>query len=368
MSGRSRPEVRIDDVHVGAYTVPTDAPESDGTLAWDATTLVLVEVHGGGRCGIGFTYAAPAAARLVSDVLADAVSGGDAMEPGAAWEAMVRSIRNQGRPGISSMAISAVDVALWDLKARLLDLPLVDLLGATRDAVPVYGSGGFTSYPLDRLEDQLADWVSAGIPRVKMKVGRHPAQDEGRVMAARGAIGPDTALYVDANGAWDRKQALDFAGRFVRSGVTWLEEPVPSEDLPGLRLIRDRAPDGVEVAAGEYGYDAPYFRRMLEHGAVDVMQADLTRCGGITGLLDVAALCRAFGTPLSTHCAPALHLHPACAASGIRHAEYFHDHVRIEEMLFDGVVRPLKGSLSPDRSRPGHGLEFRRADARRFAV
>jgi len=266
------------------------------------------------------------------------------------------------------MAIAAVDVALWDLKARLLDLPLVSLLGAARKTLPVYGSGGFTSYGLDRLGQQLGDWSARGIPRVKMKVGRDPEQDEERVSAARRAVGPDVELFVDANGAWDRKRALFFAERFARQDVTWLEEPVSSDDLAGLRLVRDRAPAGMQVTAGEYGYDLPYFRRMLEAGAVDVLQADLTRCGGITGFLDVAVLCRAWGIPLSSHCAPALHLHPGCCAPEIRHAEYFHDHVRIEEMLFDGVVRPVKGELEPDLSRTGHGLELKRADAQRYAL
>jgi L-alanine-DL-glutamate epimerase-like enolase superfamily enzyme len=281
---------------------------------------------------------------------------------------MVEAIRNQGRPGIASMAIAAVDVALWDLKARLLDLPLVSLLGAARSALPVYGSGGFTSYDDDELEQQLGDWVARGIPRVKMKVGRAPRRDETRVSVARRAIGPEAELFVDANGAWDRKQALLFAERFAREGVTWLEEPVSSDDLAGLRLVRDRAPAGMDVTAGEYGYDLPYFRRMLEAGAVDVLQADATRCAGITGLLGVVALCRAWCLPLSLHCAPALHLHPGCSAPEIRHAEYFHDHVRIEEMLFDGVVRPVKGELEPDLSRAGHGLELKRADARRYAL
>jgi L-alanine-DL-glutamate epimerase-like enolase superfamily enzyme len=285
----------------------------------------------------------------------------------AAWQAMVRAIRNLGRPGIASMAISAVDVALWDLKARLLDMPLVDLLGACRERVPIYGSGGFTSSTIEELERQLGGWAAAGIPRVKMKVGREPARDPERVRAARAAIG-GAELYVDANGAYDRKQALGLAGRFAEFGVSWFEEPVSSDDLAGLRLIRDRAPAGMDVAAGEYGYDAFYFRRMLEADAVDVLQADATRCGGFTGFLRAGVLCEAAGIPLSSHCAPALHVHAACAAPAMRHLEYFEDHVRIDAMLFDGVPAPEAGALAPDRSRPGHGVEFRRADAARCAV
>jgi len=266
------------------------------------------------------------------------------------------------------MAIAAVDAALWDVKARLLDLPLVKLLGAVRDAVPVYGSGGFTSYSIERLQRQLAGWVERGIRAVKMKVGRVPADDHARVRAARAAIGPASGLFVDANGAYSVKQALAHAEAFAEEGVTWLEEPVSSDDLDGLRAVRDRAPATMEVAAGEYGYDLYYFRRMAEAGAIDVVQADATRCAGVTGFLQVAALCDAYNLPLSSHTASALHAHPCCAVARVRHVEHFHDHERIERMLFDGIPAVVDGSLRPDLSRPGFGFELKRADARRYAA
>jgi L-alanine-DL-glutamate epimerase-like enolase superfamily enzyme len=262
-----------------------------------------------------------------------------------------------------------VDTALWDLKARLLGTPLVTLLGACREAVPVYGSGGFTSYGLDRLQEQLAGWVAGGVPRVKMKVGTTPEQDVERVRAARQAIGGAAELYVDANGAYGRKQALEMAEQFREQGaVSWFEEPVSSDDLAGLRLLRDRVPAGMEVAAGEYGYRLVYFRRMLDAGAVDVLQADVTRCAGISELLRVAGLARAHQVPLSSHTAPGLHLHVMCALPGARHMEFFHDHVRFEERLFEGVRRPEGGSLQPDLGRPGHGLALREREAARYAI
>jgi L-alanine-DL-glutamate epimerase-like enolase superfamily enzyme len=280
---------------------------------------------------------------------------------------MVAAIRNLGRPGISSMAIAAVDNALWDLKSRILDVPLVRLLGAARDAIPVYGSGGFTSYTMARLAEQLGGWARSGIRMVKMKIGRDPSADIARVREARKAIGPDTALFVDANGAYSRKQALAFAQAFTELGVSWFEEPVVSDDLEGLRLIRDRAPAGMDITAGEYGYDVVYFRRMCEAGAVDVLQADATRCAGITGFLRAASAARSFHLPLSSHCAPSIHAHPCCAV-GARHLEYFHDHVRIERLLFDGALEPVDGALHPALDRPGFGLAFKAADARRYAV
>jgi L-alanine-DL-glutamate epimerase-like enolase superfamily enzyme len=359
--------VPIEAISVSAYTIPTDAPESDGTLEWHATTLVLVHAQAGGMRGIGYSYANRAAAVLIADTLVNVVERRDAFDVAGAWDAMVAAIRNLGRPGIASMAIAAVDNALWDLKARIIDVPLVRLLGAARDAIPVYGSGGFTSYTLARLSEQLGGWAHAGIRMVKMKIGRDPAADVTRVRAARDAIGPDTALFVDANGAYSRKQALGFAQAFVDLGVTWFEEPVVSDDLEGLRLIRDRAPAPMDIAAGEYGYDIVYFRRMCEAGAVDVLQADATRCAGVTGFMRAADVAKAFHLPLSSHCAPSMHVHPCCAA-GARHLEYFHDHVRIERMLFDGALEPVDGALHPALDRPGFGLTFKAADARQYAV
>lgn len=328
---------------------------------------MVVEPAAGGQTGVGYTYADVATARLITDRLREIVVGGNAMDIPGLWSAMRRSIRNLGRPGISSMAIAAVDTALWDLKARLLEVPLVTLFGAARDSIAVYGSGGFTSYSVAELQKQLGDWTAAGIRSVKMKVGRDPAADLDRVRAARQAVGDDTALFVDANGAYDRKLALEQAERFASCGVTWFEEPVSSDDLEGLRLLRDRAPAGMDIAAGEY-YDLVYFRRMLEAGAVDVLQVDATRCGGFSELLRVAALCEANNIPLSSHTAPTLHVPICCAIAPARHVEYFFDHARIEEMLFDGFRAPIDGVMRPNRSWPGLGVELKRQDAEKYAV
>jgi L-alanine-DL-glutamate epimerase-like enolase superfamily enzyme len=356
----------IERLDVEAYTIPTQEPESDGTLEWDATTLVMVEVHAGGTTGLGYTYADLATASLVRERLGEVVCGLDAMDVEAAWLAMYQSVRNLGRAGIASMAISAIDAALWDLKARLLGLPLVRLLGQVHAERPVYGSGGFTSFDVQRLREQLERWVGQGIPLVKMKVGRDPSADPERVRHARQVIGAEAELFVDANGAYDRKQALAMAEVFARCGVVWFEEPVSSDDLEGLRLLRDRAPARMEITAGEYGYELDYFRRMLAAGAVDVMMPDATRCGGITGFRKAATLCEASHVPVSSHCAPALHLHVCCALANVRHMELFYDHARIERMLFDGVVEPRDGRLCPDLSRPGFGLELKRSEAERY--
>jgi L-alanine-DL-glutamate epimerase-like enolase superfamily enzyme len=350
---------RLGALDVTVHNVPTDGHEADGTLDWDSTTAVVVRACAGTATGIGYTYTDAACAEVIRGKLSPLVEGRDPMDVRAAWDAMSRSVRNWGRPGICASAISAVDTALWDLKARLLDVPLVSLLGAARDSVTVYGSGGFTSYTDERLAEQLAGWARHGIGAVKMKVGSEPKRDPHRIRVARSAIGPDVELMADANGAYSRKQALALAEEFADEGVHWFEEPVSSDDLEGLRVLRDRAPAGMAIAAGEYGYDLPYFRRMIEAGAVDVLQADATRCLGITGFMGAAALCEAACLPLSAHTAPALHTHVCCAAGPLVSLEYFHDHVHVEQVLFDGLPELRGGCLVPDLSRAGNGLELR---------
>ncbi len=357
---------RIDSLDISVYTVPTDAPESDGTLAWDSTTVVVVEPRAGDIRGLGYTYADATAGRLVREVLAPVVIGRDAWDVAATWSALVDRVRNLGRPGIAATAISAVDNALWDLKARLLGLPLADLLGRAHPAIPAYGSGGFCSYDDARLREQLGGWAADGFRFVKMKVGRDQADDPRRVDVARAAIGPSVELFVDGNGAYERHRARAAAAAFAERGVTWFEEPVSSDDVDGLRLLRGAAPAGMAIAAGEYSWDAFTLRRLLETGAVDVLQADATRCLGTTGFGVAAALCEAYATPLSAHCAPALHAHLTCAARPAIHLEWFHDHVRIERLLFDGAVQPRDGLLEPHRGRPGIGLELKRSDAQPY--
>ena len=361
--------VPVGAVRASAFKIPTDAPEADGTFEWDATTLILVEIEGGGRTGLGYTYTDASAAALISTTLAESVRGQDVLSPPASYEAMQRAIRNIGRSGIVAMAVSAIDAAVWDLKAKLLDQPLATLLGQVREAVPIYGSGGFTSYDDGRLGAQLAGWVERdGCAAVKMKIGRADRENAHRMTVARRAIGDAARLFVDANGAYGEKDAQHVAKVAHGLDVRWFEEPVSSDDLSGLARLRSHVAAPMEVAAGEYAATLDDVHRMLAAGAVDVQQADLTRCGGVTGFLRAAALCAAYHIDLSGHCAPALHLHVASAAPRLRHLEWFHDHVRIEAMLFDGAPRPENGSIRPDLSRPGHGLTFKDADAARFRL
>ncbi|HEY4463195.1 MAG TPA: enolase C-terminal domain-like protein [Streptosporangiaceae bacterium] len=364
--------IPVENVTVHAFEFPTDGPdgqEQDGTLTWSSTVLILVQAQAGGRRGIGYTYGDVSVAALAESKLAPVVTGADALAPPAAWREMFAQVRNAGQPGIGAMAISATDIALWDLKARLLGQPLFQVIPAFRDQVPVYGSGGFTNYPLPRLAAQAGEWAAQGIPRMKLKTSRDPDADPARLTAVRKEVGDGPELFTDANGALSRKAALYWAGRFAHEwGVSWFEEPVSSQDRDGLRLLRDRGPAGLDIAAGEYGYLVPDFAALLDAGAVDCLQADVTRCGGITGLLQVGGLTEARQMDLSGHCAPAVSAHAFCGVPRLRHLEYFHTHVVIEGLAFDGVLVPGGGALRPDPGRPGLGLEVRWADLEPYRV
>ncbi len=364
-----RPEAEIQAVKARPYRIPTDAPEADGTYAWRETTLIVATIEAGGHAGLGYTYSSSAAASLATGPLAAALCGQDAFDIPLCHRLLVNQVRNMGRSGLAATAISALDAALWDVKAKLLDLPLAALLGRARETVPIYGSGGFTSYNDRELTRQLAGWVEhEGCRAVKMKIGSHPDDDLRRVCLAREAIG-EASLFVDANGAYSVKRALGLADAFAaEAGVAWFEEPVSSDDLDGLAQVRTAAPAGMDIAAGEYSYNVDDVRHMLARRAVDVQQADASRCLGITGFLQIGALCDAYHIDLSGHCAPALHVHAACAAPRLRHLEWFHDHVRIEHMLFEGAPVAKNGAIEPDMSRPGLGLVFKERDAERYAA
>ncbi len=359
----------VREISTAVYVIPTDTPEADGTLAWDKTTMVLASARAGPVRGLGWTYAAAAAQSVIADALAGVVVGRSALDVPGAAEAMARAVRNIGRPGIAATAISAVDIALWDLKARLLGCPLAQLLGQARSSVPVYGSGGFTSYDDGQTRSQLAGWVEEDrISRVKIKIGENWGTDEhrdlARVALAREIIGPDTDLYVDANGGYTTGQAIRMAARLADHGVTWFEEPVSSEDLAGLAAVRRQVrPD---VAAGEYSWSLADSAQLIAADAVDCLQLDVTRCGGITEFLRGSALAAAHNLQVSGHCAPNLHARVGVAVPNLRHVEYFHDHQRIERMFFDGALSPLGGDLVPDPGQPGLGLALRESDAERY--
>lgn len=363
--------LQLDSLDVSAYTVPTSTPEGDGTFVWDATTMVLVQATAGAWTGLGWTYAPAACAALIRETLEPAVTGLNCFDVPAAAEAMARTVRNVSRPGLAGYAISAIDCALWDLKARILDLPLHRLLGAARAEVEVYGSGGFTTYSEDQLRRQLEHWTGdQQIPRVKIKIGEdrgaNTDRDLVRIRQARDNIGPAVQLFVDANGAYTANQAVRVFEAAADQDLAWFEEPVSSDHLEGLGQVRQAVT--ADVAAGEYGTDLFYFQRMCDAGAVDCLQVDVSRCGGITEWFRAAAVAAAHGLEVSGHCAPNLTVPAAAGTLNFRHLEWFHDHVRIEETFFDGTADPQGGSVRPDDDRPGNGLTFRVQDAETYRI
>ncbi len=360
--------IPVSTLYVSAYTIPTSSPEADGTIEWNSTTLILVEVTAADKKGIGYTYANEATAIVIDKVLKKIVISANALDISFINKKMTDAIRNDGQTGIAMMAVSAVDNALWDLKAKLFDIPLCNLLGKAKDSMLIYGSGGFTSYNKKQLQQQLSSWINEGIQHIKIKIGTHPEKDVERVKEARDAIGKNASLFVDANGAYTIKQSIEKSYQFAAYNINWFEEPVTSDNLEGLQFIREHVQPDVHIAAGEYGYNLPYFYHMLKANAVDILQADATRCGGITNFIKAAALAEAQQILFSSHCAPALHLHAALSLNNFYIAEYFYDHARIENMLFDGVLQSCNGYIHPDLSQPGMGLEFKHKDAAKYKI
>jgi L-alanine-DL-glutamate epimerase-like enolase superfamily enzyme len=361
----------IEEVRSAAYRIPTPEPEADGTLSWSATTMVVVQVRCGEVDGLGWTYADAACVDLIHGILADAVRGHEVLDVPARWHTMQRAIRNLGRPGVVSCALSAMDTALWDAAARIHGLPVSRLLGRVHDDVALYASGGFTTESEARLSEWLEKWVhSRGVPRVKIKIGESwgtaLSRDLARIERTRQAVGAETEVYVDANGGYSVGQAVRIGARLADHDVTWFEEPVSSDDLDGLRTVRHAVT--ADVTAGEYGYDLAYFAHMIDSEAVDCVQVDVTRCGGYTEWARIAALATAHNLAVSAHCAPNLSVHAAMTTPNFRHIEWFADHDRIESAFFDGALEPSGGRVGADLSAPGHGMTFNHEAAQRHRI
>lgn len=349
----------IDAVDVSVRTFPTPEPEADGTLEWDATTAVVVVLQAGERTGLGWTYSSPAAATVIEHHLAGAVRGRAVHDLVAGWDAMRRACRNLGTRGLVMQAISAVDIAWWDLRARVLGCSLVELFGSTRDTVPIYGSGGFVTLDDDELAEQVAHWQDLGCTHMKIKIGEawgtRVDRDLARTEQLRKLAGDEATPMVDANGGYDLGTARRVGRALDDLGVRWFEEPVSSDDRAGLARLR--AELDCDVAAGEYLSDEFETADLL--GSVDCLQLDATRCGGYTGWLRSAALAQAANRQVSAHCAPALHAHVAAAVPNIRHIEYFVDHERLEARLVSGAPEASAGSVHLDPAAPGHGMALR---------
>lgn len=354
---------------VAVYRVPTPQPEADGTAAWSATTVVVVRIGEEGEQGLGWSYTEPAAASVVTGAIAPLLQDADLDDIPELRHRMQRRLRNAGATGIAASALSAVDTALWDLKARRHRIPLPDLLGRARDSVRIYGSGGFTTYDDATTAAELEHWLELGASAVKIKVGESfgtdADRDLARVALARSVVGGAVEVFVDANGGYSVKRAVRMGQVLRELDVRWFEEPV-SADFP-RRLAEVRRQTAIDVAAGEYVWRTGDAEALLEADAVDCLQLDVTRCGGYSGFLECSAMAAGRGLDVSVHCGPHLALPVALSVPNLRHIEFFIDHERVDEALFDGLPRVVDGALVSRADAPGHGIGIR-ADAELLRV
>ncbi len=320
--------------------------------------------------GLGVGQASPGSAQLIETVLKQILIGQDPFDIEQLWSEMFWKLRTFGNKGIASQALSAVDIGLWDLKAKALALPLYRLLGAYTDAVPIYGSGGWTNLSEAELVAEMSGYVEQGIRRVKMKVardyGRGEAEDIARVAAVRKAIGDDVALYIDGNYGYYPKQAIYMAREFEQFQVGWFEEPVLVDDVQGMAEIR-RAID-IPIAAGELESGKYKFRELIAGGAVDIAQPDVGRVGGVTEWMKVAHLAHAFNLLVAPHAVQLVHLHLACATPNLKAVEYLGSLLECDNLWYTQIPEPKDGMWSPFPDKPGLGLELDPYAVEKWAV
>jgi L-alanine-DL-glutamate epimerase-like enolase superfamily enzyme len=364
-------DVTITDVSTTLLRQPDIPGIQDATLRHRDTGRSALFVHiktDAGAEGLG--VGTPIAREIIERVFKPLLVGQDPLCIEKIWDDMFWRVRGYGRKGVAFCAISAVDIALWDLKARLFGVPLYRLLGPYTDRVPIYGSGGWTSYTEAELVREQMSYVERGIPRVKMKVakdfGRAEREDVKRLAAVRKAVGDDVEIYVDANNGYYAKQAIGMARHLSEYDVKWFEEPVLADDIAGLAAIA-RAID-IPVATGEHEYTRYGFKSLIADGGADIVQPDVGRVGGVSEWMKVAHLAQAFNLPVAPHAVQLVHLHLACCISNLKVVEYLGTVEEGDRIWYTEFPQPRDGYWSPYPDRPGLGLELSPDAVRRFAI
>ena len=336
---------------------------ADSTRKVEAVGFIVVDVSTDqGLHGYGLTYdeqGGEAIREFIKNVIEPRMKGRSPLDTAVLYEENYHLVRGVARKGLAFCAYSAVDIALWDLKGKILGLPVYKLLGAGRNVVPVYASGGWTSYSLDELVAEAKMMVSRGYDAIKLKVGveggNNPNEDLRRIKAVREAIGPDVKLMLDANNVWTSGTAVRFANRVKEYDVLFFEEPVPADDIPGLARIR--AGSDLPVATGEHEYTRFGMRDLVMAGAVDVMQMDVTRCGGYTEMLKMIDVCQAWNLQVAPHGMEHMHMHIVAATPNAITLERLLMFEPVVDIVFKNPPQPVKGTITiPDA--PGMGLEY----------
>lgn len=355
--------MKITDVSTTLLHYPDVPGYQDATMAEPVPGRSSIFTHiqtDEGLEGLGVGQASPGVRDVIDSALRHILIGQDPMNIEKLWSDMFWAVRGYGRRGLAFLAVSAVDIGLWDLKAKALGMPLYKLLGPYREAVPVYGSGGWTNYTVDELVAEMEGYVDQGIPRIKMKVGKDfgsaEREDIERVAAVRSAVGHDVALYIDANNGYYTKQAIYMAREFEEYQVGWYEEPVLADDIPGLAEIR-RATT-IPLASGEMEYTKYGFRDLITGGGADIVQPDVVRVGGVTEWMKVAHMAEAFNLQVAPHMAQLVHMHVCCAIPNLKAMEYANMYLAADEVWYTEFPTQKDGFLTPYHDKPGLGLEL----------
>jgi len=345
-------------------TIPTPKPGARGR----GVLFVHIKTDEGVE-GLGIGQGQRAVQSVIEDSLKDLLLGQDPFNTEKLWNDMFWRVRGYGRKGIAFCAISAVDIGLWDLKAKALGVPLYRLLGPYKESVPVYGSGGWTNFDEKGLVKEQMAYVERGFRAVKMKVAKDFGQSEGedikRLAAVRKAIGDNVELFVDANNGYYAKQAIAMSRKFEDYNVRWFEEPVIADDIQGLAEISKAT--NIPVATGEHEYTKYGFKELITRGAADIVQPDIGRVGGVTEWMKVAHLAHAFNLPVAPHAVQLVHLHTACATPNLRIVEYLGVAEQSDDVWYTEYPKPERGMWSPYPDRPGLGLELNPKSVKKYA-
>lgn len=349
----------IRDVRADHYVIPLPTALSDSThgtiRGFELVTVRLRDDDG--VEGVGYTYTVGAGGAAVHALLArdlaPVLAGRDAGRIEELWQAMWWALHYGGRGGAQVLAISAVDVALWDLRARRHGVPLWRLLGGFDPRVPCYAGGIDLDFTVDALLKQTDENLARGFRAIKMKVGRPSLRDDvERVRAMRAHLGDDVPLMVDANMRWSVDDAIRAARGLAPFAPVWLEEPTIPDDVPGhARIVRE---GGLPIAAGENLRSLHEFRQLIAAGGVTFPEPDVTNCGGVTVFMKVCHLAEAFNLPVTSHGAHDITVHLLAAAPN---RSYLEAHgFGLDRFIADPLRLEDGRAIAPDR--PGHGIEL----------